>query len=175
MSRSARPSAWAFRLDRAAGTWITSAVQAKHRWRLRRLGHRALAPPPGGWADDAPSPRAGNDLTVLIDGAEALAAMVKEIRSARTHVHATGWFMSPDFILEDSGEPVILRTFLAETAARVDVRVLLWAGAPVPVFRPSRRAVRGVRDELRRAGWGGGSDQDAVATYKRLADAAAGH
>ena len=32
------------------------------------------------------------------------------------------------------------------------MRVLLWAGAPVPVFRPSRRTVRRVREELRRAG-----------------------
>ena len=32
-----------------------------------------------------------------------------------------------------------------------------------------------IRDELRNAGWGGGSDQDAVATYKHLADAATGH
>src|SRR5205807_1481042 len=29
-----------------------------------------------------------------------------------------------------------------------------------------------IRDELRKAGWGGGSDQDAVDTYRRLADAA---
>ena len=34
------------------------------------------------------------------------------------------------------------------------------------------RTLAQIRDELRRAGWGGGSDQDAVATYKRLADAA---
>ncbi|MBV8717076.1 MAG: VanW family protein [Chloroflexi bacterium] len=37
------------------------------------------------------------------------------------------------------------------------------------------RTLSQIRDELRGAGWGGGSDQDAVATYKRLADAAHGH
>jgi hypothetical protein len=37
-----------------------------------------------------------------------------------------------------------------------------------------KRTLAQIRDELRLAGWGGGSDQDAVATYKRLADAAAG-
>jgi phosphatidylserine/phosphatidylglycerophosphate/cardiolipin synthase-like enzyme len=89
---------------------------------------------------------------VLIDGEEALARVVDELRGARSHVHLTGWFMSPDFVLSDSGHPVVLRTLLAEAARRVDVRVLLWAGAPLPVFRPSRRSVRGVRDELRRAG-----------------------
>jgi phosphatidylserine/phosphatidylglycerophosphate/cardiolipin synthase-like enzyme len=31
---------------------------------------------------------------------------------------------------------------------RIDVRVLLWAGAPVPVFTPGRRAVRRAREEL---------------------------
>ena len=142
----------AFRIDRAIGDGIAAVVEAKHRRRLRRLGKPALAAPPGGWADDAAPARAGNDVTVLIDGQEALAAMVEEIRSARSHVHATGWFMSPGFVLQDSGEPLVLRTLLAEAAARVDVRVLLWAGAPAPVFRPSRRTVRRVRDELRRAG-----------------------
>jgi hypothetical protein len=37
------------------------------------------------------------------------------------------------------------------------------------------RTLTQIRDELRNAGWGGGSDQDAVATYRRLADAAKGH
>jgi phosphatidylserine/phosphatidylglycerophosphate/cardiolipin synthase-like enzyme len=152
MNGSMKAAGLRFRIERATGNVVTAAVQAKHRRRLDRLGHRALAAPPGGWADDAPPPRPGNDVTVLIDGDEALGAMVEEIRGARSHVHATGWFMSPDFVLQDSDEPVVLRNLLAEAAARVDVRVLLWAGAPVPVFRPSRRAARRVRDELRRAG-----------------------
>jgi phosphatidylserine/phosphatidylglycerophosphate/cardiolipin synthase-like enzyme len=142
----------AFRFDRAVGDGVTAAVRAKHRRRLARVGHAALDAPAGGWAGDAPAPRAGNDVTVLIDGEEALAAIVREIRGARSHVHVTGWFMSPDFVLEDPGEPVVLRTLLAEAAARVDVRVLMWAGAPVPAFRPSRRAARRVRAELREAG-----------------------
>jgi vancomycin resistance protein YoaR len=37
------------------------------------------------------------------------------------------------------------------------------------------RTLAQIRDELRNAGWAGGSDQDAVATYNRLADAAHGH
>ena len=152
MSRRATAAGIAFRLDREAGDWITAVVEAKHRRRLSRLGKRALTAPPGGWAEDAPPPTAGNDVTLLIDGHEALGAMVEGIRGARSHVHATGWFMSPDFVLEEASEPVVLRTLLAEAAARVDVRVLLWAGAPLPVFRPSRRTVRQVRDEFRRAG-----------------------
>jgi hypothetical protein len=58
------------------------------------------------------------------------------------------------------------------------------APAPKPAAPPSAvaeptvdtangaRTLTQIRDELRNAGWGGGSDQDAVATYKRLADTA---
>jgi hypothetical protein len=41
-----------------------------------------------------------------------------------------------------------LRDLLGELAERVEVRVLLWAGAPVRVFTPARAAVRRVREEL---------------------------
>jgi phosphatidylserine/phosphatidylglycerophosphate/cardiolipin synthase-like enzyme len=44
--------------------------------------------------------------------------------------------------------PVLLRELLREAAESVDVRVLLWAGAPVPVFAPRRASVREGRDEL---------------------------
>jgi phosphatidylserine/phosphatidylglycerophosphate/cardiolipin synthase-like enzyme len=37
---------------------------------------------------------------------------------------------------------------LADLAERVDVRVLAWAGAPLPLFKPSRRDVREMRDML---------------------------
>ena len=37
------------------------------------------------------------------------------------------------------------------------------------------RTLTQIRDELRNVGWGGGSDQDAVATYRHLADTASGH
>jgi len=142
----------ALRADRMVGDTVTAAVRAKHRRRLARIGNPALDAPAGGWAGNGPPPRDGNAVTVLVDGEDALAAIVREVRGARSHVHMTGWFMSPDFVLEDSEEPVVLRTLLAEAAAKVDVRVLLWAGAPVPAFQPSRRAARRVCAELRRAG-----------------------
>ena len=139
------------RVDRAIGRSVTTAVRAKHRRRLARVSNPVLDAPPGGWAVDGPPPRSGNLLRVLIDGEEALTEVVDELRGARSHVHLTGWFMSPDFVLRDAGRPVVLRSLLAEVARRVDVRVLLWAGAPLPVFRPSRRTVRRVRDEFRQA------------------------
>ena len=42
----------------------------------------------------------------------------------------------------------MLRNLLGELAERVDVRVLVWAGAPLPLFRPSRKDVREMRDRL---------------------------
>jgi phosphatidylserine/phosphatidylglycerophosphate/cardiolipin synthase-like enzyme len=140
------------RLDRSVGDAIASAVCRHHARRLAKVGSTSLDAPPGGWADDAPPPREGNDVEVLIDGETAFRRIVADIRAARSSVHLTGWFMSPDFVLEDGPVPVILRDLLAETAARIDVRVLLWAGAPLPVFRPARRLVRAVRDELQSAG-----------------------
>jgi phosphatidylserine/phosphatidylglycerophosphate/cardiolipin synthase-like enzyme len=85
---------------------------------------------------------------VLVDGEDAFRRIVADIRAARAFVHLTGWFISPDFVLEDGEAPVVVRDLLAAAAARIDVRVLLWAGAPVPVFTPARRLVRAVRDEL---------------------------
>jgi len=140
------------RLDRSVGDAVTAAVCRHHIGRLERIGSRSLDAPPGGWAEDAPPPRTGNDVEVLVDGEVALPRIVADVRGARSHVHLTGWFMSPDFVLEDGEAPVILRDLLAAAATRVDVRVLLWAGAPVPVFTPARRLVRAVGDELRRAG-----------------------
>ena len=41
-----------------------------------------------------------------------------------------------------------VRELLAETAERVPVRVIVWAGAPVPVFQPRRGVVKAAREEL---------------------------
>ena len=92
--------------------------------------------------------RPGNAVEVLIDGAEALPAIAAELDEARSHVHLTGWHFSPDFALDREGDPVVLRNLLAELAERLDVRVLAWAGAPLPLFRPSRADVRKMRDQL---------------------------
>ena len=112
------------------------------------VSSRALEPTAGGWADEGPPPRSGNAIEILIDGAQALPAIAEALRSAKSHVHLTGWHFSPDFALERDGEPLVLRNLLGELAERVDVRVLVWAGAPLPLFRPSRKDVREMRDRL---------------------------
>ena len=74
--------------------------------------------------------------------------MIESLERATEYVHITGWFLSPDFVMRDGSVPVVVRNLLAELAERVDVRVLLWAGAPLPLFRPSRRMARETRAEL---------------------------
>jgi phosphatidylserine/phosphatidylglycerophosphate/cardiolipin synthase-like enzyme len=136
--------------DRLLGDVLEFGILAKHRYRLVRLGHReSIDPRPGVlWASGEPPPRKGNLLDVLIDGEQVLTAIEQAIRSARSHVHIAGWSITPPFELTRGGDPVIVRDLLADVARGVDVRVLLWAGAPVPVIRPDRRDVRRDRDAL---------------------------
>jgi phosphatidylserine/phosphatidylglycerophosphate/cardiolipin synthase-like enzyme len=131
------------------GEAVSAQICAHHERRLRRLGwSRALDPGAGVWAEGEPPPRPGNAIEILIDGAEALPSIAEALRGARSHVHVTGWYFSPDFALMRGEEPLVLRHLLAELAERIDVRILVWAGAPLPLFRPSRREVRRMRQEL---------------------------
>ena len=133
------------------GQQISEQICRHHRRRLDRIGwSHALEPGAAGeWAGGDFPPRSGNTVDVLIDGAQALPSMVDALRSAKSHVHITGWYFTPSFALErSSSEPLVLRNLLAELAERLDVRVLAWAGAPLPLFRPSRGDVRTMRDRL---------------------------
>jgi phosphatidylserine/phosphatidylglycerophosphate/cardiolipin synthase-like enzyme len=139
-------------VDSIVGDGVEAAVRTKHSWRLRRLGwSHALAPPDDGpWAAGDPPPRGGCALEVLIDGAEAFPAIVKAIEGAREYVHVTGWHIAPYFELIRGERPGVLGELLAEAAERLDVRVLVWAGAPVPAFRPTRKEVRAGVETLTR-------------------------
>jgi phosphatidylserine/phosphatidylglycerophosphate/cardiolipin synthase-like enzyme len=132
------------RADAAVGNAIEAAVCAKHRRRLKRLGwERALEPPDDGvWAAGDPPPRPGCSLDVLVDGAQALPAIAEALQGARRFVHLTGWHLAPHFELVRGERTVGVGALLAELAERIDVRVLVWAGAPVPAFHPSRSEVR---------------------------------
>jgi phosphatidylserine/phosphatidylglycerophosphate/cardiolipin synthase-like enzyme len=132
-----------------AGDRVSARICAHHRRRLRRVGWEgALDAPPGGWADGDLPVRGGNHVDVLIDGADALPAMADALRRATSHVYVTGWYFSPDLRLERQPDHGVLRNLLADLAERIPVRVLVWAGAPLPLFRPSRREVREMRDKL---------------------------
>jgi phosphatidylserine/phosphatidylglycerophosphate/cardiolipin synthase-like enzyme len=135
--------------DDALGQLVERLTTSHHRRRLARVSWTtATDPPPGGWAAGEPPPRPGNALTVLIDGAEALQAIAMAIAEARSHVHITGWHITPTFAITRGERPIVLTELLAEVAQRIPVRVLIWAGVPVPVMKPWRGDVRKVRDEL---------------------------
>lgn len=140
------------RIDSVVGDGVEAAVRAKHRLRLRRLGSsRALAPPDEGlWAAGNPVPRPGCTMDVLIDGAQAFPAIAEAIENARDFIHLTGWHIAPYFELVRGERPGVLGELLAEAAERIDVRVLVWAGAPVPAFHPTRKEVRAAVETLTR-------------------------
>ncbi len=152
MSVVRRLPRWFDQLDERAGDALDALLRRHHRRRLRRLGwHDALAPPPGGgwWSRRAPV-RSGNSLDGCIDGAAAFAQMEAAIRAARHSVHIAGWHATPDFRLTRGAGAPTLRELLTETAERVPVRLLLWAGPPMPALQPTRRMVRRAQQEFTR-------------------------
>jgi phosphatidylserine/phosphatidylglycerophosphate/cardiolipin synthase-like enzyme len=137
------------RLDDLVGERIERIVRAHHTRRLRRHGSAEAIDPPsdGGWAGTAAfAPRSGCRVEPFLDGGEALPRIAEAIRSARSHVHLAGWHFDASFCLEEDGPT--LRELLAEAAERVDVRVLAWAGAPLPLFHPDRGEVREASERL---------------------------
>jgi phosphatidylserine/phosphatidylglycerophosphate/cardiolipin synthase-like enzyme len=137
------------RLDDAIGAGIERVVISHHRRRLKRHGWEGAYDPPddtGLWCAGDPPPRDGNTLEVLVDGEEALPRLQDEITAAKHTVLLAGWSFEPTFRLSRGGPT--LRELLAETAERAEVRVLAWAGAPLPLFTPSRADVRGDREAL---------------------------
>jgi phosphatidylserine/phosphatidylglycerophosphate/cardiolipin synthase-like enzyme len=148
----ASPESLVTRADAIAGAGIEEAVRRKHRWRLRRLGHLGALEPPDDllWAAGDPEPREGCSVDVLVDGAEAFGAIADAVERAREFVHVAGWHVAPHFELVRGERPRILGELLAEAAERIDVRVLVWAGAPVPAFHPTRKQVQRTVERLTR-------------------------
>ncbi|MDT5052079.1 MAG: hypothetical protein QOF66_445 [Mycobacterium sp.] len=139
------------RVDRGVGVGLERWVRGHHHRRLRRLGHTSVfefAAGSGLWALTDPPPRPGNAVEVLIDGERACGDIAKALAGAHSQVHIAGWHLTPGFELTRDGDTSTLRDVLARLAERVDVRVLLWAGPPVPAFQPTRKMVRAVREQL---------------------------
>src|ERR1700759_662391 len=130
-------------LDQWVGDGIEAAVGLKHRRRLTKLGWERVFQPsdPGVFAQGDPPPREGCALEGLIDGANALPEMAQAISEAREFVHVTGWHLAPAFEMVRGRPHGAIGVLLAEMPERVDVRVLVWSGAPLPLFHPSRSDV----------------------------------
>jgi phosphatidylserine/phosphatidylglycerophosphate/cardiolipin synthase-like enzyme len=139
------------RADALLGAAIEGAVKVHHRRRLRKLGHHGvLDPPPADslFATGDPPPRPGCHVEVLVDGASAFPLIADAIAGARSHVHVTGWHIASHFELVRGEDPVAIGPLLAEVAGRIPVRVIVWAGAPVPLFHPTRKEVEAEADRL---------------------------
>jgi phosphatidylserine/phosphatidylglycerophosphate/cardiolipin synthase-like enzyme len=138
--------------DPLVGDGIERTVMFKHRRRLARHGAlAALEPGPGRWAQGDPAPREGCELEVLIDGERAFQAIAEAIAQAERSIWITGWHIAPSFELVRGAENDAVGALLARAAERVDVRVLVWAGAPVPLFHPTRAEVKAAVAELTRS------------------------
>jgi phosphatidylserine/phosphatidylglycerophosphate/cardiolipin synthase-like enzyme len=136
----------------AVGERIDGFVVSHHRRRLRKIGwEHALDAAGLGYARGAAPPAEGNELELLVDGAAMLPAVADALQGAESHVHLAGWFFSPELDLTRGEDPLILRNLLADLAQRVDVRVLGWSGAPLPLFRPSKGDVNRMVDRLTRS------------------------
>lgn len=137
-------------MDAFVGDGIERAVRAHHRRRLSRIEQsRVFECPPGGWAEAGSfAPRGGCSVELLVDGAQALPRIAEDVAGARSHVRVAGWFFSPDLRMGYGGPT--LASLLAETAERVPVHVLGWAGAPIPLFHPDRGEARELQDRLTR-------------------------
>ena len=81
---------------------------------------------------------------MLVDGEDALGRLEADLGAARESVFLAGWHFEPGFRLSHGGPT--LRELLAGLG--VPVRMLAWAGAPLPLFTPSRARVRREREEL---------------------------
>ncbi|ACU34950.1 phospholipase D-like domain-containing protein [Actinosynnema mirum] len=137
-------------LDERLGDGLERAVLAHHRRRLGKLGWASvLGGDAGSWSPHR-QVRDGNLVRVLIDGREGLPEIDAAIRAARSHVHIANWHASADFRLtREPGSPP-LRDLLADVAERVDVRMLVWGGPPVPLFEPTRKRTRRSTAEFER-------------------------
>jgi phosphatidylserine/phosphatidylglycerophosphate/cardiolipin synthase-like enzyme len=142
------------RADAAVGHGVETLVRGHHRRRVRRLGWaKALERSSTLWADGDPPPRRGNAVEIAVDGATFLPRVASELERATSHVEIAGWYLSTELaLIRGDRRRAILLDLLADLARRVEVRVLLWAGAPLPLFRPSRRDVREVAKRLSAAG-----------------------
>ncbi len=140
-------------VDALVGDGIERAVKLRHRARLGAHGWlHAVDSGPGAWAQGAPPPRPGCELEVLIDGAAAFQATAEAIRGARESVWVAQWFMNPGFELVRGVDAQSIGALLAQAAERgVDVRVLVWAGSPFPIFQPNRHQAKQAAAELTRA------------------------
>jgi phosphatidylserine/phosphatidylglycerophosphate/cardiolipin synthase-like enzyme len=139
------------RIDDRLGDGLERLLCSHHARRLRKLGWGDVLGEPGqGWFSPHAPVRHGCKAEVLIDGEHALPAMVDAICHARSYVYVAGWHTTPEFKPTREPDAPTLRELLSQTARRVPVRVLMWAGPPLPLFEPTRGRARKACEEFMR-------------------------
>ncbi len=92
------------------------------------------------WYPGGTPPRRHNRVTPLVDGDRFLGELFTALHSARHYVYVAGWCLTPELPLRRGTPQELVETRLLEvlrtTAARVPVRILLWAGSRA-VLHPS--------------------------------------
>jgi phosphatidylserine/phosphatidylglycerophosphate/cardiolipin synthase-like enzyme len=136
------------RADEAAGRLIESVIRSHHRRRLARHGWSSIldTEPVAAVAASSSPVREGNKVEIVVDGQDAFAGMLAAIEAAQKSVHLAGWHALPDFELTRGSSPRTLGDALRDVSGHARVRVLLWAGARLPVIRPTRSDSRRARD-----------------------------
>jgi phosphatidylserine/phosphatidylglycerophosphate/cardiolipin synthase-like enzyme len=103
------------------------------------------------WFAGGTPPRRHNRITPLIDGQAYLDALIMDLEQATSHVFIAGWCLTPHIPLRRDDPQSLtssqLLPVLLETARRIPVRLLIWAGAPF-LIQPTERATREVRQEI---------------------------
>ena len=109
------------------------------------------------WGDDSrwypggTPPRRNTHITPLVEGEPFFAALHSALKEAEHYVYITGWCLTPQLpLLRARMEDLVqtrLLTVLSETAQRLPVRLLLWAGAPL-IIQPTRRTMEGVASTM---------------------------
>ncbi|MFI6097890.1 phosphatidylserine/phosphatidylglycerophosphate/cardiolipin synthase family protein [Lentzea sp. NPDC051213] len=140
-------------LDARLGDGLENLLCAHHARRLRGLGWGDVLDGDGaGWFTPRRTVQHGNKMEILVDGALAFPVVAEAIERAQKYVHIANWHASPDFRLtREPGAPQ-LRELLSSAAERVPVRVLLWAGPPVPFFEPTRKRAEAARRDFLESG-----------------------
>jgi vancomycin resistance protein YoaR len=115
------------------------------------------------------------------DGSPQRDLVLKSIYQPGHNVTLVGSGGAPDGASVNGALERVRAGMRPQTAAAPPPAPAAVAAAPAPsapatyTTANGQRTLAQIRDELRNAGWGGGSDQDAVATYTHLADTAHGN
>lgn len=98
---------------------------------MKKRDHEFFVPPRDCFAETT---GARNEVRALIDGANAMRAIQDGILRATNHIYVAGWWLAPEIrLVRDSSQatrPTLLTLLRERAQAGIDVRVMIWSGAP---------------------------------------------